>query len=202
MFHQNKVILCINWYKFWESHRIVLEDSILRDDAASQSKQFLMFQRAAGPLTSQYAPKGCRTPHLPVCTRLSHSSSHAASYSSTLTGLCNNKTACVMRCTNESNSTDMNKPLWPFSLLLLQLPRAHLSRTTSTGWNIRKSYNWRELELLYWAACMVWGRGEVCTGFWWGNLREGISTAVLSCIMIIFPSSFIQKIGVSTIIVH
>jgi hypothetical protein len=19
---------------------------------------------------------------------------------------------------------------------------------------------------------MVWGRGEVCTGFWWGNLRE------------------------------
>ena len=18
----------------------------------------------------------------------------------------------------------------------------------------------------------VWGRGEVCTGFWWGNLRE------------------------------
>jgi hypothetical protein len=19
----------------------------------------------------------------------------------------------------------------------------------------------------------VWGRGEVCTGFWWGNLREG-----------------------------
>jgi len=20
----------------------------------------------------------------------------------------------------------------------------------------------------------VWGRGEVCTGFWWGNLREGV----------------------------
>jgi len=20
--------------------------------------------------------------------------------------------------------------------------------------------------------CHVWGRGEVCTGFWWGNLRE------------------------------
>jgi hypothetical protein len=19
----------------------------------------------------------------------------------------------------------------------------------------------------------VWGRGEVCTGFWWGSLREG-----------------------------
>jgi len=19
----------------------------------------------------------------------------------------------------------------------------------------------------------VWGRGEACTGFWWGNLREG-----------------------------
>jgi hypothetical protein len=19
----------------------------------------------------------------------------------------------------------------------------------------------------------IWGRGEVCTGFWWGNLREG-----------------------------
>jgi len=19
---------------------------------------------------------------------------------------------------------------------------------------------------------LVWGRGEVCTGFWWGNLRE------------------------------
>ena len=21
--------------------------------------------------------------------------------------------------------------------------------------------------------CRVWGRGEVCTGFWWGSLREG-----------------------------
>jgi len=20
--------------------------------------------------------------------------------------------------------------------------------------------------------CRVWGRGEVCTGFWWGNLRK------------------------------
>ena len=23
-----------------------------------------------------------------------------------------------------------------------------------------------------WGMWRVWGRGEVCTGFWWGNLRE------------------------------
>jgi len=23
-----------------------------------------------------------------------------------------------------------------------------------------------------WGMWHVWGRGEVCTGFWWGNLRE------------------------------
>ena len=29
-------------------------------------------------------------------------------------------------------------------------------------------------RLMRWAGGMwrVWGRGEVCTGFWWGNLRE------------------------------
>jgi hypothetical protein len=32
----------------------------------------------------------------------------------------------------------------------------YLSSVTSS------SYTWR-----------VWGRGEVCTGFWWGSLREG-----------------------------
>ena len=146
MYHQNKVILFTNWYKFWVSHRIVPEDSILKG-------------RCFTVKTVPNVSKGCTTPHLPVRTRLSHSSSDAASYcrmdSSTLTGLCNNKAACVMRCTNESNCTEMNKLLWTFKLLLLQLPRAHLSRTTSTGWNIRKSYNWKELVLLYWAAYMV-----------------------------------------------
>lgn len=32
-------------------------------------------------------------------------------------------------------------------LLLLQLLHAHLSGTTSTGWNTRKNSNWKELVL-------------------------------------------------------
>ena len=31
-------------------------------------------------------------------------------------------------------------------------------------------------KFIYREACVlirVWGRGEVCTGFWWGNLKEG-----------------------------
>jgi hypothetical protein len=28
-------------------------------------------------------------------------------------------------------------------------------------------------KLLRWGMWRVWGRGEVCTGCWWGGLREG-----------------------------
>jgi hypothetical protein len=27
-------------------------------------------------------------------------------------------------------------------------------------------------RLIAYTTWRVWGRGEVCTGFWWGNLRE------------------------------
>jgi len=31
------------------------------------------------------------------------------------------------------------------------------------GWSNREEWDGR-------GVCHIWGRGEVCTGFWWGNL--------------------------------
>lgn len=144
---------------------LFLRIPFFRDAAASQWQQFLMFQRAAWPLTSQYA---LACPAHPVTQR------HIPEW------IPQHKLVFVIIRQLMSWGAQMKATVlrqtalhWTFTLLLLQLPNAQLSGTTSTGWNIRKSYNWKELVLLYQAAYMM-----------------------------ILPSNFIWKIGDSSIIAH
>ena len=50
---------------------------------------------------------------------------------------------------------------------LLNEKRNDLYSSPNIGWVIKsRRMRWEGL------VAAIWGRGEACTGFWWGNLRE------------------------------